>query len=338
MKVAFLWGGWQPPLHACAEELVARGHPTLAVATFRSARSPYDAESWQGTYQRCELGPGHEPDVAATVNAFRPDVVLVSGWNNRAHIRAAKAARASGAMVGLCMDNQWREAPKQWLGRATSPLVIRPVFDFALVPGERQAQFAQRLGFRGRDIMTGLFVRPPDSDDVAPSAQNFLYLGAREERKGFSTTLRAYQRYRREAEEPWNLVLAGAGRRISEPGIIDLGFLSCRAEVVSAMQRTCCTIMVGRREAYGIALLEAAAAGHVLIAAHTVGAVPHIVQDWYNGRTVEPDAPDQLSHAMLSVHGLASSEIVEWSRRSRELAGPYSATRWVRRLEEVLRR
>jgi glycosyltransferase involved in cell wall biosynthesis len=131
------------------------------------------------------------------------------------------------------------------------------------------------------------------------------------------------------AERPeWDLVIVGDGPL--RPGLeamvpADLkhrvnftGFTSEQA-TTAAIER-CCDVLVhpGYSEAWGVVLLEAAAAGMAIIASDVVGAAADFVRDGENGRLVPPRNVDRLAAAMLEVSA-DGARLEGMKRRSREI-------------------
>src|SRR5688572_9846622 len=101
-----------------AEVLLAHRAAT-SDAPFDDAALALDAETVRWTTRP------DERSLKARIEGFNPDVLLVCSWDVGGYRRIARAMAGRTLRV-LFMDNPWLGTPKQWAGRAVSPLVVRP--------------------------------------------------------------------------------------------------------------------------------------------------------------------------------------------------------------------
>ena len=334
-SVLFLWSTWSSYMEECAAALRDAGVEVTVVAAAGDVRSPHPTTDWAS--ELLEPEPLSSEDLVGLIRRLRPDVILVGGW----HIKKYREAlhKQPGSLRVLCMDNQWMETPKQWLGRFSSPMFIQRRFDRAFVAGERQYQFALRLGFSPQRIRQGLYIPSPAvRPTVHADREGFLFVGARVSEKNFDTLMQAYQQYRESSVdiEPWSLTIAGSGASIDADGIIDVGFISSSVELQAIYARTACSIMIGHYEPWGVALAEGAQAGHSLIAASEVGATPHLVHHLFNGYVVGSGDVDAVANAMSRIATSSPLKLAMWGERSQQLVAPYSAERWCAMVEDLL--
>ncbi len=78
-----------------------------------------------------------------------------------------------------------------------------------------------------------------------------------------------------------------------------LGWKS-QKDLVEIYAQSSAFVMPSLTEALGVAFLEAMAAG-VPVVGTSVGGIPEIIQDGYNGRLVPPDYPVKLAHALVEI-------------------------------------
>lgn len=242
------------------------------------------------------------------------------------------------------MDNQWLGTPKQWLGRLTWRLYIRPLFDVAFVPGDRQVAFANRLGFRNSRILRGLycadneaFKRP--SDGLPAPDRAFLYVGRLTDSKGIPVLMDGYRRYRDLDPEPWPLRVAGAGPLLelvtATTGVDYLGFVQPK-DLPRTMWAASSLVLPSRFEPWGVVVHEAVIAGLVPICSEPVGAAVHLVQDGYNGYIVPDNNAIELAAAMYRVARKSAPELEAMSKASRLMSTQFTSERWARYLVETL--
>ncbi len=134
----------------------------------------------------------------------------------------------------------------------------------------------------------------------------------------------------------WDLVIVGDGPlnqalrecvpRGLEARVRFTGFID-RQELVAAIEGLCHVLVhPGYWEAWGVVLLEAAAAGMAIVTTDAVGAAPDLVDEGRSGTVVPARDPAALTRALLEATsdrlGAMRSASREMSRRFRERADP----------------
>jgi glycogen(starch) synthase len=186
-------------------------------------------------------------------------------------------------------------------------------------------------------------VEPTDFVDVAPEGGSdpfVLAVGRLVPQKGFDILLDAVAS---EQLAGVNLVVAGDGfeRERLEARAAALGvegrvhFLGSvdRARVSALLRGACAFALPSRGEAFGIALLEAMAAGVPSVAA-AAGGIPELVRDGENALLVEPEDPTALADALARVvtDGALRERLVRGGERT---AAEYAWARIADRYEDV---
>lgn len=341
-------------LHRAGHELFVAtpGRPEVAVGAMHdTAFERFEVADVAATY----LAWPSEPDAAdlvRRVQEFAPDAILVWSWNFSDAYRAVLRAADPAVVRGLVMDNLWRAAPKQWLGRLTHRWYLRPVFDVAVVPSDRTEFYARRLGFSAADVIRGsisadtdLFAAPPRDGAALAAAARFLYVGRLVDHKGADLLAEAYARYRDLAAargvEPWALAVAGIGplrpllARIE--GVELLGFRQ-PAQVAELMREVSAFVLPSHIEPYGVVVQEAAASALPILCTDFTGAMPGFVSDGGNGWVVPSGDVEAMAAAMLRTSTAGPERLAEMSRVSRALSERTSPDRWARHLVEELQR
>lgn len=266
------------------------------------------------------------------------DKLLICGWHVAKYRRFARA-RGNRSRRVLHFDNHWRGDLRQRLGVLTAPVFLRPAYDSVFVPGERQSNFARRLGFSDAEISLGsyccdveAFERVPLlTDDEKARRRRFIFVGRLAPEKGLTDLAAAYREYRRRSGGlAWELCVVGRGplREFlqAEPGVVVTDFVQPAA--LPGLLGTAGTfVFPSRFEPWGVALHEATAAGLPVIVSRAVGASDRFVVDGANGVLVEPGSITDLTNAMALMHE-AGEQLVTMSGRSRELAEGLTPRGW----------
>jgi glycosyltransferase involved in cell wall biosynthesis len=226
---------------------------------------------------------------------------------------------------------------KQQVARFISPWYLHSAIDVLWVSGERQRQFAHRLGYTGDCCWSGWYAcNWPEFAQVhrkqtSEAACAFLFVGKYSSEKGIDVLVEAYRQYRRQHPTPWKLVCAGKGELRpmldDEPGIEDRGFVQ-PDRLPGVLRDATAFVLPSRREPWGVVLQEAAAAGKPLICSEECGAGVHLVQDGYNGYTFETESAEHLARCMTRLSGKKKENLSAMSNRSHQLSKQFTPSRW----------
>ncbi len=357
MRIALLTNGLTGYLAAQYRQLHKLGNELLVVAPASaevSGEAMADtAFTGLGVEEYARVVSWSQPpapaELVALVGEFGPDAVLGHSWNYTPAYRAVMKSVPSHVVRILVMDNLWRAAPKQWLGRAIHRWYVDPIADAALVPSDRSEFYARRLGFGPADIIRGslsgdteLFGSPPRSAEELASRRSFVYVGRLVWHKGPDLLAEAYRRYRELVDDPWRLDVVGLGpmAELLRPieGVRMHGFLA-PADVAALMHASACYVLPSHIEPYGVVVHEAAAAGLPILCSDFAGAAPGLVQDGYNGWIVPARDVELWARAMARISSLPPDRLASMSDVSRAVACRLSPAGWALNLhEELLRR
>jgi glycosyltransferase involved in cell wall biosynthesis len=272
----------------------------------------------------------------AELRDFRPDALLIGGWNQPAFFQAAR----SETPYVLWVESTARDERRGNL----EPLKRRLLSSAAgvLVPGTAAREYVQELGIE------------PDRIAVAPNAFDLTAFTEAVERargrhaptvltvarlspeKDVATLLRAVEGL--EAE----LVVVGDGPqevslREAAPSNARFAGRATRDELPRWYANADVFALVSRSETWGMALSQAAAAGLPLVATEAVGAAWDLIEPGVNGYRVPVGDESALQDALSQV--LADGD---WraaaGRRSRELAEEATPERWAEVVESFFER
>lgn len=344
-RVAVLWAGLSGYMSAQLSALVAKGVDVVVFHEVSSSDAPFDGEALtHGLRAHAWSDAPDEAEVEQLVEEFDPDALLVISWNFGGYRRVSRRWRDRTLRV-LCMDNQWWGTAKQWGGVATARWVIQPAYDVALVAGERQADFARRLGFTDEQLIWGVYqgdydrfatVNAERGDALPPEA--FLYVGRLVEDKGIDVLAEGYRRYRKRVPTPWPLMVAGTGPEAhhltGNDGVQMAGFVQ-PSDLPEVFSRAGCLVLPSRFEPWAVVVHEAAAAGLPVICTHVCGASTRLVLDGFNGVVMSPGDAEAVAVALERISSATPEERRAMGVGSAALALQYSPQRWA---DNLLRR
>src|SRR5699024_540616 len=108
--------------------------------------------------------------------------------------QVARHFKKQGVPVVAGCDTQWRGTWRQEVARRMARWYLHPSIDVLWVSGERQRQFANRLGFTGPRCWSGYYTcdwtRFAGTKSPAERQQQFLYTGRYVEAKGLDVLVK----------------------------------------------------------------------------------------------------------------------------------------------------
>jgi len=342
LRVAILTGPFTAYYDAQLTALRERTGAVVEIAYQRARpEAPYD----DSRFSALEGGLGWDVEapadrVADLVDRLHPDVLLVTSWNHGAYVRLARTWRGRALRL-MMMDNPWLGTPKQWGGVAISRLYLRPSFDVAFLPNERQRVFARKLGFSEHEIWDGVYCcdqpRFEANRHKLDTPQTFLYVGRLVASKGVDDLLKAYAAYRQRVRDPWPLQLAGTGpleRAVAAAeGVASLGFRQ-PSHMPEVFANAGCFVLPSIFEPWGIVIHEAAASGLPIICTTACGASLDLVRHGYNGFTVAASNVQALTDAMVLVSTMAAERLRSMGQASVGLSRQLTPQRWADNFDE----
>jgi glycosyltransferase involved in cell wall biosynthesis len=337
MRILVLWTQLSGYMRACLDRLSQMPGVDLHVVSMpRDTSAAFDDQEVTPSAATCYwLTPAL--DLPGLHDRLQPDVLVVCSWNIGIYRRVSRRSRA---LRVLAMDNQWHGTLKQRLGVAVSPWLLRPTYDRALVPGDRAAQFASRLGFLQDTIWRGSYCGDvaaflPTGHGRVSARRRFLFVGRLVAEKGVDLLVDAYARYRVAVAEPWSLTVCGtgplAGLVRDVPGVEHHGFVQ-PSGLPRLFHDAGAFVLPSRFEPWGVVIHEACAAGLPIVCSSSCGAVPSLVEDHWNGFLIAPGSVESLASALRRVHLLDDGQRDDMGQRSTEVARRYTPERWAQTL------
>ena len=276
--------------------------------------------------------------------SLEPSLIYVCGWKYKSDIVLCKKLKNSVTICG--MDNWWHGTIKQILGLLPLKLVLQRAFDFLWVPGEPQIPYAEKLGFGGSKLITGLY--SADSDKIRGGEfrlesirQKFVFIGRLVPEKGIDVLIDTYSRYRNTNPNAWGLEIIGDGplkKDLSElPGVEIIDFLQ-PSEIQSRLKDFGVLVLPSLTEPWGVVLHEAARAGWPIIASDMCGATTAFLETGENGYFCKSGSVSSLLESMEKFTNMSPQELQEFSQASKELGGKHDTERWSKTLHDKLRK
>lgn len=342
LRVCVFWARLSGYLSASLNALVDLGAEVLLVHEAADPSAPFDDAVLTARFRSLAWsGAPDQREVAALVEDFAPDALVVNSWHIGVYRRLSRRMRGRTLRI-VTVHNQWNATPKQRVARLAAPVLLHPTYDATFVCDERQAVFAERLGFPAERMLWGVntcdqprFARVAEARGHALPPPAFLFVGRLVEDKAIDVLAGAYLRYRESVEHPWPLLVAGVGpegRRLERlDGVQMLGFVQPDA-LSGVFARAGCLVLPSRLEPWGVVVHEAVSAGLPVVCTRACGASTRLVLDGYNGAIVSPDDEVGLGRALARICDASDDARRAMGVASESLSRQFTPERWARLL------
>jgi glycosyltransferase involved in cell wall biosynthesis len=331
-KLLFLWAPLADYTVACMKALSERPDIELyLIYQGGETDAPYDEFDLSFCKKSVRYSQSQEDELYSFCLNLSPDVIMMSSWNYKFYMTVSRECKKKGTFVVSTFDGQWAGTLKQHLGILSSPVFLKPTIDNFFVPGDRQANFARKLGYKNPFLgyYSANSSRFKDIE-INSGEKKFIFVGRLVSVKGVEFLISAYKRYRKAVKNPWGLVICGKGELQhlveGQEGVEIHGFTQ-PSELPQRLASAKCFILPSVFEPWGLVVHEAALAGLPIISSYAVGASTFYVRDGQNGYIINPDE-ESVFKAMKLVSGLSDEKLAEMSTISKSLGMLWTTEKW----------
>jgi glycosyltransferase involved in cell wall biosynthesis len=282
-----------------------------------------------------------ESELMTKAKTFSADLIFLAGWSHKPYIKMLKTLRPKYSVIGF--DNQWAGSFKQRLGALYFRLLLKPFLKHAFVPGERQKQFAKRLGFKEDHIITGAYCCDYDlfhSYSVSTLAEKkhhfpkrFLFVGRYAKEKGVEDLWTAFIELCNEKKYDWELWCLGKGEiaPVKHDKIKHFGFKQPE-EMMDIIKNTGIFVLPSTFEPWGVVVHEYTAAGFPVICTEKVGAADAFVRHGENGIVIKAENTGELKSALEKCITMTDAQLIKMSDESTRMASAMTPEKWAENL------
>jgi glycosyltransferase involved in cell wall biosynthesis len=344
VRVAILWDGFPNYISKCVETLAQQEN--IQVLAFGQGEGAFpNIFAPLRRYPNIRLLEKSTPEgVFDACKAFNPHLAVITIYRRGLYANIATAWRKSGALVIGASDHLWKGDWRDYANLLVSKLGWFSQFEAILVSGALGKIYAKKIGFSEETIFDGLYTcdtdifRPVGLSRHAETANTdwprvFLFVGQYIHRKGFDILLKAYQAYRQQASNPWELWLIGRGDMEKDigkgPGVRNIGEKSS-SQIAEIMLQAGCFVLPSRVDHWPLVIHEAASAGLPILASSMCGSAVELVQSGFNGYVFPVNNNNILARLLLFMDegGLAR----EMGKNSLHISTRFSPELWTRRI------
>lgn len=349
MNVLILYAEINGYLMACVHALAARAeiNQVLLYEGMNSGQTHFRFASSGKIIIRDAAGR-KAAELMPEIDAFRPDVVLVSGWAFPEYLKITRRLKQNNIITIGASDRQWYGTWRQRGAALLSYWMVRRYFDFMWVPGTYQYEFASRLGYARDRIFTGLL-----SADVAPFLEAFrqynpekernyprelIYVGRLSPEKGVLELYHAFKALAGSAGVDWVLTFVGSGplrEQMEETDQIRFRDFVQPEQLPELMARAGAFVLPSRQDGWAVAVHEAVAAGLPVVVSNQAGAVASFVKDRYNGLLFNPARPGDISAKLQELFACDAASLRVMGQRSAQLSQQFTPGIWAQTLVNI---
>ena len=273
------------------------------------------------------------------INELEPSCLYVAGRMEKDYLKACKHARGKKILVIGTSDGQYKGGIKQLIQKLFSFYLFKRYFNYLMVPGIYQYEYARFLGFSREQILfpqycadvslfNNYYHNRPDSK--LPK-KNILFVGRLNKIKGINFLIEAFLELVENEKFDLNLVLVGNGAEKKNipvhPRIIQHDFLD-QVSIIGLLNEVRFFCLPSIKEPWGVVLHEFTAAGMPIVTTDVCGAATAFVKHYYNGLIIKPAEKNSLKNAMQFMASLNEEKLEEMETRSYELSKQITPAMW----------
>jgi len=347
-KILFLYTEIAEYFLACIRAL----HESADIAIVRwplNPEAPFQFE-FHPDWQVLDRNNLNEKSLLDYSKAFAPDILVCSGWVDKAYNETAKYWHDKIPTV-LSLDNHYTGSLRQLVGRMVSPFKLKNKFSHVWVPGEPQYIFARKLGYKPVQILKGFYSADVTHFDTLfhqtfPQKKmrfpkRFIYMGRYLEFKGIFEMWDAFiEAVGDTNNKEWELWCLGTGdaweNRTEHPKIKHFGFVQ-PDDLQEILQDAGVFVLPSRKEPWGVVVHEMAIAGFPMICADKIGATTQFLESDKNGLLFKAGDKEGLKSAFLQMMNTPENQLIEMGEKSHEIGITHTPEIWKNTLLCLLR-
>lgn len=285
-----------------------------------------------------------ETELMSIANQFKPDLVFLGGWIFKPYLHIVKTLKTKTV---IAFDNQWRGSLRQILGCLYFKFTLKKYISKAFVAGQKQAEFARRLGFKDADITKGLYCCDFDlfssyaklkTEESTLFPKKFLFVGRYAKEKGIEELWSAFIQLQNEHPSEWELWCLGKGNvmPVQHPKIRHFGFLQ-PSEMADIIKNTGVFVLPSSFEPWGVVVHEYASAGFPVLCSDQVGANDMFLSENMNGFVFKAGNIGQLKENLNKFTSMSDKELRTMAKASFNLASKLTPDIWADKLLSIFR-
>ena len=309
--------------------------------------APFEFKSENEIYLYDRKQFDSKQDLLNIIRKISPQLLLVSGWIDDLYLKIVKENTLKCKKV-LLLDTPWENKLKQKIWTNFFKFSYLKYFNSVWVPGEKQLQYARKLGFKEADIFQGLYTCNFDlfkkifdksfSKKKQIFPKKFLYIGRYIDSKGIKELSKLFIEILDEYNLNWELWCVGTGEkwddRIVHKNIKHFGFLQPK-ELKDVISQTGVFVLPSKFEPWGVVLHEMVASGMPILVSDQVGSIHTFLNNNVNGMSFSYFKKEDFKNKLLKFMHLSDQELLKMGEESVLLSKKKTPAKWVETLNQI---
>jgi glycosyltransferase involved in cell wall biosynthesis len=335
MKLLILYEELAGYFMACVEHLSSKyGIEVHIIRKRTNSDAPFELKA----SSKITIHEREGRDLEALVRVIGPDAVFCGGWSYEPYLKICRGFKKK-IPVFVGFDNTWTGSLKQRVKVMLGKKIIKRCFDKCFVPGPSQKIFAEKLGFKERDIVSGAYCCDTDyfhelylRNEKAKALdfpKKFIFLGRYAPEKNADLLWNVFSGIPADQRKAWELLSLGKGplSPLEHPAIRHAGFVQPR-DLPEFISQSGVFVLPSSFEPWGVAVHEFACAGFPMILSDQVHAGEIFLNNGENGFKVKSNSKEELRSALKKIMELDTEELGRMGRKSAELGMKINLDTW----------
>ena len=313
----------------------------------KNKEAPFEFKSENEIYLYDRKQFDSKQDLLNIIRKISPQLLLVSGWTDDLYLKIVKENTLKCKKV-LLFDTPWQNKLKQKIWMNFFKFSYLKYFNSVWVPGEKQLQYARKLGFKEAHIFQGLYScntnlfenifakSSSKKEQIFP--KKFLYIGRYIDSKGINELSKLFIEILDEYNLNWELWCVGTGEkwedRILHKNIKHFGFLQPK-ELKDVISQTGVFVLPSKFEPWGVVLHEMVASGMPILVSDQVGSIHTFLNNNINGMSFSYFKKEDFKNKLLKFMHLSDHELLKMGEESVLLSKKKTPAKWVETLNQI---
>lgn len=350
MTVVFLCQRLADYFYQCISHFASTYHiQAVIITTPADPASPFQLESSEQV-TILAVGDRNAEEWRQYIQNLNPAAIYIAGWSGKMYNQIAKHFKPSIPVV-MGLDAQWRNTLKQHLGVLATSFMVKPYCNKMWIAGLYQFEFARKLGFEKKDIITGVYscntkllhqqYQTLRTTYVPNKEKTLLYVGRLIELKNLNFLIKTFQTLTEQERNNWKILIVGNGplkrelQQLAGQNVTFQDFIAPKnlPQLLSQCDAFC---LPSYYDQWGVVVHEAAAMGLPLLISEVCGAIASFLIEQYNGFTFSPHQASSLKNSFIQLFQLSDDALIEMGKNSHTLSHRITLETWSASLKGLI--
>ena len=289
----------------------------------------------------------HKASILDLIFEISPKLILISGWLDKIYLEVVKNT-SSKIKKAIMIDTPWASTMKQNIWVNIFKLKYLNYIDAIWVPGEKQMEYAKKLGFMPNEIYDGLYAcdfsyfqeiyNKWKAKKKEKFPRKFLYIGRYIDIKGLEDLANTFISVIEKNKLNWELWCVGSGdlwnNRKIHKSIRHFGFVQPE-HLGQIIGESGVFVLPSKYEPWGVVLHEMVTSGMPILVSDQVGSTDIFLNNNVNGKSFTHKIKDDLKNKLLEFMHHSDQELLKMGEESVLLSKKITPVKWVETLNQI---